>query len=288
MKIDQQPWWLTDNYDQDIMVPSAFTKAAGPHGVALVKAYSDGRTQAGWGLIGPKDQDGEPSDGFVVRYQKKQFDQRKAAFAYRKIGQPFAFIMRSMRIICIDIDGKNDGFIGAKKLGNLPATLAETSKSGNGYHLFYTTDEDWNLDEGFGQFADHVGLEQGVDIRSIGCVYHHTTQRWNTRAIAPLPNWLAEILRDRKTRRTGDLVRITKVKREGDEFEMLMMQTELVDELNKPIKSGSRNNTLFAIAMKMKAAGVPDWEDLVMDRGTQVGLDLTEIARLVANVQRAA
>ena len=63
----------------------------------------------------------------------------------------------------------------------LPPTLAETSKSGDGYHLFYLVDEEWDDEKGYGLLGDRIGIEQGVDIRATGCVYHHPQQRWNDR-----------------------------------------------------------------------------------------------------------
>lgn len=45
------PWWRTDDYDVDTPVPQDLVEFAGPKGIALVKAYEDGRTQKGWGLV---------------------------------------------------------------------------------------------------------------------------------------------------------------------------------------------------------------------------------------------
>ena len=71
-----------------------------------------------------------------------------------------------------------------------------------------------------------------------------------------------------------------------DPEEILIMQYELLEELKKPIKSGLRNNTLFAIGSKLKQAQVPDWEKHVEQRGVEVGLDDEEIDRLLANINR--
>ena len=188
-------------------------------------------------------------------------------------------------MVCIDIDGKNGGIEHARRLGVLPPTLAETSKSGNGYHLFYLVDDEWG-GEGFAAFSDHIGIEQGVDIRSVGCVFHHQQQRWNWRPPVPLPNHLKELMLARKQRHEHQQTRITKVIESGDEMETIMLHDELVSDLAKPVPQGKRNTTLFAIGQKMKAAGVPDWETKIEDRATQLGLDSAEVDQLVRNITR--
>lgn len=277
----QQPWWRTDDYEWDTALVDAFTELAGPNGLALVKAWPNGKTDEGWGLEG---KDGKP--GFLPRYTKGEFLPRKALYGYERDKWTFAIIMRSVQLICIDIDGKNGGLEHAKKLGMLPPTLAETSKSGNGYHLFYLHEEEWDADTGFGALSDHIGIEQGVDIRSTGCVYHHKQQRWNLRQPAPLPNHLKDLMLARKQRTAHQAERITKVIQSGDTMETIMLQDELTSDLAKPIPQGKRNTTLFAIGQKMKQAQVPDWETLVADRATQVGLDSIEVDQLVRNIQR--
>ena len=67
-----------------------------------------------------------------------------------------------------------------------------------------------------------------------------------------------------------------------------MMHAELIDELDKPIADGKRNNTLFAIGSKMKQAQIPNWDVLVGDRATQVGLDDDEIDKLISNINSYA
>lgn len=275
------PWWRTDAYDGEHAVAPAIHLHAGPNGVALVKAWPNGKTDAGWGLEG---KDGAP--GFMPLYTKGEFLERKALYGYERDRWAFALVMRSVCLVCVDIDGKNGGLEHAKRLGQLPPTLAETSKSGNGYHLFFSTEEMWDDELGFGEFSDHIGIEQGVDIRSVGCVYHHKQQRWNNRPIAPLPNHLKDLMLARKQRTTHQAERITKVIQSGDKMETAMLHDELVTDLNKPIAQGKRNTTLFAIGQKMKTAGVPGWEELVEQRALQVGLDATEADQLLRNIQR--
>lgn len=278
------PWWRTDQYVSDEPVPAAFERLAGPEGLALVYTWPDGRTQKGWGLLPPPNE----SDGFMPRYTKGEFNSRRTLYGYHKGKWAFAFVMRSVRLVCIDIDGKNGGLEYASRLGALPPTLAETSKSGDGYHLFYEVDEEWDPTTGFGRLGDRIGLEQGVDIRATGCVYHHTQQRWNGRKPVKLPQHLYEALTARDQKVAATKARIQGVLSSDDEMEILMMKDELVSELAKPIPAGKRNNTLFAIGSQMAEAGVEDWQDKVRDRATSLGLDNDEADKLVSNIDRYA
>jgi hypothetical protein len=268
--LTKQPWWQIDHYSGTEPLVEQITDLAGPNGVALVKAWPDGRTDIGWGLIPGKH--AGPEDRFMPKYNKGDFN-------------AFAIVMRSVRLVCIDIDGKNGGFEHAKKLGLLPPTLAETSKSGNGYHLFYYVNDTWDENAGYDGFSDYIGIEQGVDIRSVGCVYHHEQQRWNWRAAVPLPKQVHDLMQQRKQRRDHDNQRVTKILEDGDPMEMLMLQDELMSDLKKPIAPGKRNTTLFAIGQKMKDAQIPDWQDAITERGHQVGLDIDELDKLVKNIE---
>jgi hypothetical protein len=268
------PWWRTDSYDWDKPMPQVFEDYAGPKGPALVKAWQDGRTDPGWG-----------ADQFMERYTRGEFNARRVVYGFEKGKWAFAFVMRSVQLVCIDIDGKNGGLEHAKRLGMLPPTLAETSKSGDGYHLFYTVDEPWHAQKGFGLLADRIGIEQGVDVRATGCVYHHPQQRWNDRAPAPLPQHLHKLLLHREQKITAETERIEKVLANRDEMEILMMHDELLSDLKKPIPAGKRNITLFAIGNKMRQAEVDGWETILTDRANEVGLDDVETRKLVANIQ---
>ena len=277
------PWWRTDLYDWDKALPQPFEDLAGPKGVALVKAWPDGRTDQGWGLIGPKD---EPDNGFARRYPRGEFNARRVLYGFEKGKWNFAIVMRSVQLVCIDIDGKNGGLEHAKRLGLMPPTLAETSKSGDGYHLFYSVDEPWTDNKGFGELSDRIGIEQGVDVRAVGCVYHHPTQRWNDRAPAPLPAHLKTLLIHREQKLTAETKRIETVLTNDDPMEVLMLHDEIITELNKPIPHGKRNNTLFAIGNKMRLAQVEDWETKLRQRAIHVGLDQDETDKLIANIDR--
>ena len=277
-------WWETDVYDQEAALPEQFDglELFGPNGVALVKAYADGSTQKGWGLNPPK---GEKT-GFMPRYMKGDFLPRRALHRYEHDNEPFAFVMRSARMIVIDIDGKNRGLEYVVELGILPPTLCETSKSGNGYHLFYVTDEAWDDETGFAEVSDSIGIVQGVDIRNVGCIYHYPQQRWNSRKLAPVPQGVWQRLQEKLAQRQHAAAAIQNTLIQGDELEVMMMQDSLVDELAKPLKSGNRNSYLFAIGNKMRMAGVEKWDTKVYDRAIEVGLPAEEAERLVSNISK--
>lgn len=275
------PWWQSDSYTDDTPLPACFADHAGPKGVALVKAWPDGRTDKGWGLQGP-----DGGDGFITRYNRGEFNDRRVLYGFKNGRWNFAIVMRSVALVCIDIDGKNGGLEHAKRLGMLPHTLAETSKSGDGFHLYYVVEEPWVSDRGFGELADRIGIEQGVDIRAVGCVYHHAPQRWNDREPAPLPDHLKTLLLHREQKLMAVTERIEKVLDNNDELEILMMQDQILDELNKPMPQGKRNITLFAIGNQMRQAQIPEWDEKLSERAEAVGLDHLETLRLVENIKK--
>lgn len=281
----QTPWYLRDleaaAFVRDLPVPDEFTALAGPRGLALVRLWPNGTTSRGWGL---HTKDG--SDGFMPRYLRGEFNSRRVIYGYERDRWAFAFVMRSLNVVAIDIDGKNDGLRHAEELlAGASPTLAETSKSGTGLHLFYRTDEAWDSETGFGHgIGDHIGIVQGVDIRATGCIYHHKSQRWNERELAPLPDHIAERLAHKTERRIAARS-LAETLHELEETEVLMLHDNLLTELAKPIKVGERNNTLFAIGAKMKAAGVEGWDDLLRDRAYEVGLPDDEVEKLVSNIE---
>lgn len=277
-----QPWWTTDTYDHDHAVPAQFRDAAGPNGVAMVRVWDDGKTDAGWGLT---DKEGKPA--FIPLYKRKRFAEAPIMVGYTQRKWAFAFVMRSMKLICIDIDGKNGGQLHAGKLGMLPLTLAETSKSGDGHHLFYaTTEDEWDALTGYSEFADRIGIEQGVDIRAVGCVFHYHQQMWNGRHITELPLHLKDRLLKHRQTVVAHTAAIIKTIESEDPLEVVIMHDQLLQDLKKPIPAGRRNNTLFAIGQQLKLAQYPNWENVLHTRATDVGLDKDEADKLVANVRR--
>lgn len=277
-----QPWWLTDTYDKDYAIPAEFLAEAGLEGPALVRVWNEGKTDPGWGLT---NKEGRPT--FIPLYSRKKFNAQPILVGYAEGLWAFAFVMRSMRIVCIDIDGKNGGLSHVGNLGMLPPTISETSKSGDGYHLFYKVSEDvWDPDAGFAAYGDRIGIEQGVDFRGTGCVYHYPTQRWNGRGLAELPIRIKDRLLAHQQRKAATAANIIKTLELEDPEEVLIMQNDLLQDLKKPIPAGRRNNTLFAIGQQLKLAQIPDWETHLHARALQVGLDQAEADKLVANVQR--
>ena len=282
LDFSKKKWWETDAYPRDVAIPPEFAEHEGPNQVALVKVYSNGTTQKGWGINPPPDS----NDGFMPRYLKGDFLPNRALHGYNNGDHGFAFVMRSYRLLVVDIDGKNRGMEFVNELGFLPPTLSEISKSGNGYHLWYIVPETWAEAAGFQGVNDSIGIVQGVDIRDTGCVYHWPQQRWNDRPLADVPDTLWKKLQQKLDRRNTVAAQIENTLQQGDETEILMLKDELVTELNKPIKPGMRNTTLFAIGNKMRQAGIPDWEIQIVNRGTAVGLDGGEIARITNNIAR--
>jgi hypothetical protein len=277
-----QPWWRTDTYDDETPIPAELEKTAGPHGVAVVRAWATGKTDPGWGLEGKKN-----SEGFMARYKAAFFHSTPIVNGFLLKYFAFAFVMRSMKVVCLDIDGKNGGFEHVGRLGMLPYTLAETSKSGDGYHLYFLTEEDeWNDLIGFGMFADRIGIEQGVDLRATGCVYHFSQQRWNRRLLAELPDHLKSRLRQRAQAAAAQTAAIVSVLTGEDTMEVLMLHSQLLEDLKKPIPAGRRNTTLFAIGTQLKLAQVPDWETALLARSLDVGLSLEESNKIVLNVSK--
>lgn len=268
------PWWTTDCYAEHYPMPLVLRLYSGPNGTALVRAWPDGRTDPGWG-----------ETDFMANYLADKFNERRVLYGYDRGRWAFAIIMRSVSLVAIDIDGKNGGIDAAKKLV-LPPTLAETSKSGSGYHLFYKTHEAWDPKLGYGAMHDRIGWEQGVDFRGTGCIYHHDTQRWNDRAPVFLPDHLVDLINARSQKTAATKARINSVLASGDEREVLMLRDKILGRLAKPIDQGKRNNTLFAIGSEMMQAGIEDWQEQLVARAIEVGLDQDEADKLVENICR--
>lgn len=246
-------------------------------GPAYVEVYPDGSTAPGWG-----------GTQFISKYAKRGFHVRRAQTMFERKQTPFALVMRSVALVCLDIDGKNGGFDSAAAL-NLPLTMAETSKSGNGYHLFYVVDDAWNPTFGFERLRDRIGWRTGIDIRYVGCVYHYPSQRWNTAQPAPLPESLLVDLEQARDDQVARMEHITTLRTStdpDDQMEFLIMQSTIQSRLDAPIAPGKRNNTLFAIGAEMKVAGITGWSEQVFNRAVALGLDNDEAEKLVKNIDR--
>lgn len=273
----EQPWWITDKYDRDTMIPGELIRSAGPMGPAVVAGFPDGSTQRGWGRT-----------AFMKNYSLGKFDYHLVRDRYQMGRCSATLLMRSFSVIAIDIDGKNNGFEGIKMLGPLPETLAETSRSGNGYHLFYKVDVPWHPSEGFKLVGDKIGIHEGVDIRDVGCIYHWKHQRWNDRDLAEFPDYLLDPMVHRVSDVAKQAEAILATLQEGTPEEVAVMQNDLAVELEKPIAEGKRNTTLFAIGSQMFLAKVPMWDAKVYQRALDIGLDDAEAVKLVNNIRRYA
>lgn len=252
-------------------------RLSGPLGAAYVQVNPDGSTHPGWG-----------GAQFMGKYMKRGFDVRRADAVFKKKRTPFALIMRSTKLVCMDIDGKNGGIESAAML-NLPLTLAETSKSGNGFHLFYLVEDTWSPTFGFERLRDRIGWRTGIDVRAVGCVYHYSSQRWNTAHPAHLPEHILVDLEqhnEASQERRDQIVALRESTDPDDKMEFLMLQTTIESKLSAPIPAGKRNNTLFAIGAEMKTAQVPGWEEQVYNRAVQVGLADDEAEKLVGNIRK--
>jgi len=268
------PWWETSNYALNTVVPADFMDFVGPNGFAILKAWQNGKTQPGWGR-----------DSFMFNYESGEFlfaGTKVSGYAAKRFN--LALVMRSVRLICVDIDGKNDGNVGVRQLflNDFPTT-SEISKSGNGYHLFYSVPDTWDAKYGFEAYDDVIGIEKGVDIRGTGCVYHHPQQRWNDVEVSPAPQHLLDRVTE-KHRRTALTKQRTAAISTMTTEEKLMLTAELRGELAKPIKAGKRNVTLYALGHQLKEADVDDWEKMIQEKGRQIGLPDEEVDKIIENV----
>ena len=153
-------------------------------------------------------------------------------------GRPFGFVMRSLPMLCVDIDGKNGGTL-TSRIMKLPVTLAETSKSGNGYHLFYRIPEaEWNPYYGYDEFPDVNGLMPGVDIRSTGIVYHYPSQRWNSEEIAEIPPVLRRLMKQRAESRE---IQRERAALNMDEDSRAIAIEQTLESLARKLPAGTRN-----------------------------------------------
>jgi len=263
--------WFQDNsqYTDAVPLPEAFYQFGS---LALVRLLPNGKTETGWGAA-----------DFMENLSKGKFALQKSISYYERFKQPFAIIMRSIPYVAIDIDGKNGGVEIARVL-QLPPTLAERSKSGNGYHLFYEV-EGAKLDarRGYNEMEDHNGIVRGVDVRGSGVVYHYPGQKWNTLDVAPLPRSLHDLLTNAQdVRRT---VRLTKNGTEAlGPDELVIIHDRLRTQLEMPAKEGTRNQRLYAIGSQMYASNFPEWDREIYDRGDELGLPQDEVTGIIRNI----
>lgn len=232
-------WYLNENqYTLPLLIENHIRDYTGPNGIAVVKVFGE-RTQPGWGR-----------ERFMQNYSRGFFTTDKIP-----ADKPFAIVMRSLRLLVVDIDGKNDGYTAAEEL-KLPPTLAETSKSGNGHHLFYSYPDQWNEEEGYAGQPDRVGMWPGIDIKSTGVVYHHPHQRWNGRLVAALPDDVWDRLQIRNKRDAQLRVTPEQAAEMTDE-DLKFKRDVLLIELSQPRTDG-RDTSLWRIGASLLNLGVDE------------------------------
>lgn len=231
-------WYDNQMQFSEVTPWHALRPLAGPMGVAVVRVYGE-KTQPGWGR-----------EHFMRNYSRRFF-----ASPNIPEGEPYALVMRSLRLLCVDIDGKNDGYKEAAKL-DLPPTLAETSKSGKGHHLFYSYPDVWDDTDGYALQPDRIGMWPGIDIKATGVVYHHLHQRWNNEAVAELPDGVWELLVKRNQR--DALLRVTPTQAaELTDDDLKFKRDMLLIELSKHRTDG-RDTSLWRIGASLLNLGVDE------------------------------
>lgn len=266
--VDLKDWYTRDAYDVEFFSEVETLPCLWREEVATVEVYKDGKTQPGWSEA-----------EFIRNYWLGRFNR------VRDASKPFAYLMRAFSGFVIDIDGKNGGIESAKQL-NLPPTLAETSKSGNGYHLWYAFPEeyaDWSTNGGFDALRDRLSVVPGVDLKAVGCVYHYPQQRWNSRGVRVAPQHLMRTLTV-KSGQGADPKVLRKLVDDKDEREIKRLIDDAMDTLSRPIPQGRRNQTLFAVGSRLHLLGYETWKDDLFKAGQACGLAHDEICKIASNV----
>lgn len=258
-------WFLDETYGHEDPPPVDLDMFAGLAGVATIGIYSSGKSQPGWGEM-----------DFMRNYILGKFHAVEN-------GKPeYAYVMRSLSMLVVDIDGKNDGIEKAKLL-NLPPTMAETSKSGNGYHLWYQLPDNWDDEKGYARLNDRLGLVQGVDIRATGCVFHYPQQRWNNRGPQVAPEHLINRIEVRESMHATP-AQIKKLHDDDDTVEIKRLTSEALQSLENSIPPGRRNQTLFAIGSQLYLLDHEEWEDKIREKAEEVGIDQVETDKIIRNI----
>lgn len=260
-------WYEDEDQYTEVTPWSDLAEHSGPHGVAVVQVFRE-KTQPGWG-----------HERFMKNYSRSFFDPGKVPE-----GKPYALVMRSLRLLCVDIDGKNDGYKAAKKL-ELPPTLAETSKSGNGHHLLYSYPDEWDENAGYVDQPDRINMWQGIDIKSVGVVYHHLHQRWNTEAIAVLPESIGADLRRRRARDEFLTTTPSQASELSDE-DLKFKRDMLLIELSRARSTG-RDSSLWRIGASLLNLGVDEayMAEKIRAAGIRWGVPLDVIdGKIIPNI----
>ena len=265
--------WYEDRkqYVDPAGIPATWPRKRVP---ALVHVAGDGSTTKGWGR-----------ESFMDNYQSGKF--KPPGYLRRfEHGRAFGFVMRAVPLFGVDIDPKNGGLQSAKIL-ELPPTLAETSRSGEGFHLFYLEPKvKWDPKYGFesDQYSDSNGLLPGIDIRAVGIMYHYTTQRWNGLAPVKPPTGILKLMWEREKARQKSKA-LTELNRNMDPVDRAILADDLLGELRRAIPEGRRNTALYAWGCKADGV-VKDWPQHLFLRGEQLGLPEAELVQIIQSVQR--
>jgi len=140
-------------------------------------------------------------------------------------------------LIVVDVDPKHGGIASLEELerkhGKLPTTLTVRTPSG-GFHLYFRYVEGITNSPG--------GLPEGIDVRGEGgyvLVPPSVGYSWEDRSpVADAPDWLLELIRERKPTEAGGKRRSCGSIPDGE-----------------PIPEGQRNTTLFFLALDLKDSG---------------------------------
>ncbi|QOC56094.1 DNA primase/polymerase [Microbacterium phage Zhengyi] len=243
----------------------------------LVRLFPSGKTQPGWN-----------NKEFMENHDRGAFAPKRALRFFNRYDMPFGLLMRSVPLVGIDIDGKNGGIETSNAL-RLTRSLAETSRSGDGFHIVYSVPfTQWNPKTGYSELPDLLGLIPGVDIKGTGLLFHHSSQKWNNLRIAPLPPTLFDLITNtRDSRQLRRLAREVKAP-EMDPDDLVIVHDQLKTSLEGKFPVGGRNQKLFALGAQMRAAAYPHWEKALYERGAQIGLDKEEISSIIKNIDAYA
>lgn len=267
MPAHARPWWRDDRQYVDSS-PLAGLLAFRPD---VVRAYVHRRqTQRGWGA----------SDYLENRHS--------FALDSQDLTVPFGIVMRSIPVLGVDVDAKNGGTstgteraLAALGLASVP-TLAELSRSGSGYHLYYSLADVWSDDPqrpGYVRVADRIGFLGGVDIKAETLMYHYPHQRWNERGVAAAPPLLLRALSARSRRASAPP--------SPSSVEARVAALRGLARLSLPIEVGRRNTTLWGIAKDLYRGGFPEWETVIESAADGCGLSDSETSVLLHSSREA-
>jgi hypothetical protein len=217
------------------------------------------------------------------------------------VGKDHALLMKSINVLCVDIDGKNGGMDNLHKLGYLPPTLAEISRSGTGYHLYYSLTDAQNSTFSM-DFAGKSALATGVDIKTQGLVFQAVAtskhQMYNARQLSLIPDSLANLvelntIKKQKARvffKSPQGLKELEKKRQAqpkDEWDWSSLGTPCSGYCLSPIPQGMRNDSLYTFGLAKMANGETDWEKHMGHAARKSNIPNDELGVLVGQVKRS-